>query len=106
MSDEIKKEKDPFDDIQERTFKIDKLWYDGDGDLLDTAEGRSKFCRLSETSIFNKPDPEAWNSSIWVYNVQGVSLVIKKRSRVDPKLYECVEYDADGNEVQKFYDPV
>jgi hypothetical protein len=103
MSDE--KTKDPFDEIEERTFKIDKLWYDGEGDLLDTAEGRAKFCRLAETSIFSKPDPAFFNSSIWVYNVQGESLVIKKRSTVDPTLYECVEYNADGGEIQKFYDP-
>lgn len=105
MPDEVKTQKDPFDDIQDRTFKIDELWYDGEGDLLDTAEGRAKFCRLSKTSVFNKPDPEMFNSLIWVYNVQGESLVVKKRSRADPKLYECIEYDAAGSEVQKFYDP-
>ena len=103
MTDE--KTKDPFDDIPELTFKIDKLWYDGEGDLLDTAEGRAKFCRLAETSIYDKPDPGAFNRSIWVYNVQGKSLVIKKLSRADPTLYECVEYDAEGREVQKFFDP-
>lgn len=103
MTDE--KTKDPFDDIPELTFKIDKLWYDGEGDLLDTAEGRAKFCRLAESSIYSKPDPEMFNSSIWVYNVQGQSLVIKKLSRVDQSLYECVEYDAQGAEVQKFFDP-
>ena len=105
MYDEINNEKDPFAGIEEHTFKIDKLWYDGEGDLLDTAEGRSKFCRLNETTVFNKPDPEMFNSLIWAYNVQGESLVVKKRSRVDPTLYECIEYDADGKETQRFYDP-
>ena len=27
----------------------DELYYAGPGDLLDTAEGRSKFCRLNES---------------------------------------------------------
>ena len=74
----------------------DELYYNGPGDLLDTPEGRAKFCRLNESSVFRKPDPDFPNSKIWVFNVQGQGMVIKKRSRVDPSLMEDIEYDADG----------
>ncbi len=87
------------------TIKKDELWYDGEGDLLDTAEGRAKFCRLNETSIFRKDDPDMWNSKIWVYNIQNQGLTVKKRSRADTTLFECIEYDADGKEINKFFDP-
>jgi len=90
---------------QEGTFKIDELWYDGEGDLLDTEEGRAKFCRLNESSIYRKEDPNTYNDHIWVFNVKNVSMTIKKRSQVDPSLYECREYDADGKEINKFFDP-
>lgn len=83
----------------------DELFYDGPGDLLDTAEGRAKFCRLNESSVFRKPDPDFPNYKIWVFNVQGQGLVIKKRSRVDNALMENVEYDADGNEISRSYEP-
>ena len=37
----------------------DELYYNGPGDILDnTPEGRAKFCRLNESSVFRKPDPE------------------------------------------------
>ena len=36
----------------------DELYYSGPGDLLDTPEGRSKFCRLNESGAFRKPDPQ------------------------------------------------
>ena len=36
----------------------DELFYSGPGDLLDTPEGREKFCRLNETGVFRKPDPD------------------------------------------------
>ena len=32
-------------------------------------------------------------------------MVIKKRSRVDPSLMEDVEYDADGKEISKSFEP-
>lgn len=83
----------------------DELFYDGPGDLLDTAEGRAKFCRLNESSVFRKPDPEFPNYKIWVFNVQGQGMVIKKRSRVDPALMEDIEYDANGNEISRSYEP-
>ena len=83
----------------------DELYYNGPGDLLDTAEGRAKFCRLNETGVFRKPDPEFPNYKIWVFNVQGQGLVIKKRSRVDPALMENVEYDAQGNQTGKSFEP-
>ena len=83
----------------------DELYYDGPGDLLDTAEGRAKFCRLNESSVFRKPDPDFPNYKIWVFNVQGQGMVIKKRSRVDNALMENVEYDADGNEISRSYEP-
>ena len=83
----------------------DELYYKGKGDLLDTPEGRAKFCRLNETSVFRKEDPENPGYKIWVYNLQGQGLTIKKRSRVDPKLMEDIEYDANGVEVGKSYEP-
>ena len=83
----------------------DELYYSGPGDLLDTLEGRAKFCRLNESSVFRKPDPDFPNSKIWVFNVQGQGMVIKKRSRVDPSLMENIEYDADGKEISKSFEP-
>lgn len=83
----------------------DELYYNGPGDLLDTAEGRAKFCRLNDTTVFRKPDPEFPGYKIWVFNNQGQGLVVKKRSRVDPKLMENVEYDADGKELSRSYEP-
>lgn len=35
----------------------EELFYTGEGDLLDTAEGRAKFCRLNETTVFRKKIP-------------------------------------------------
>lgn len=97
------------DDANWEQFKKDaardELYYSGPGDLLDTPEGREKFCRLNETGVFRKPDPEFPNSKIWVFNLQGQGLTIKKRSRVDPSLMEDVEYDASGKEVGKSYEP-
>ena len=83
----------------------DELYYDGPGDLLDTPEGRAKFCRLNESSVFRKPDPEFPHYKIWVFNVQGQGMVIKKRSRVDPALMENIEYTAEGNEISRSYEP-
>lgn len=83
----------------------DELYYSGPGDLLDTPEGREKFCRLNETGVFRKPDPEYPDYKIWVFNVQGQGLVVKKRSRVDPSLMENIEYDAAGKETGKSYEP-
>ena len=83
----------------------DELFYTGPGDLLDTAEGRAKFCRINETTVFRKKDPGTWNNYIWVFNNQGVGMTIKKQSRVDPQLMECIDYDADGNEIGKAYEP-
>ena len=83
----------------------DELYYSGEGDLLDTAEGRAKFCRLNETSVFRKDDPNNPGYKIWVFNVQGQGLVVKKRSRVDPLIMEDIEYDAEGKEIGKSYEP-
>lgn len=83
----------------------DELFYRGEGDLLDTAEGRAKFCRLNDTSVFRKDDPNFPGSKIWVFNNKGVGMVVKKRSRVDPAVMEDIEYDADGNEISKSYEP-
>ena len=83
----------------------DELYYDGPGDLLDSPEGRAKFCALNESSVFRKPDPDFPNYKIWVFNVQGQGMVIKKRSRVDPALMENVEYDANGIEISRSYEP-
>ena len=83
----------------------DELFYKGPGDLLDTPEGRAKFCRLNATSVFQKPDPEYPGYKIWVFNNQGEGMVIKKRSRVDPVLMENVEYNAEGIEISRSYEP-
>lgn len=83
----------------------DELYYDGPGDLLDTAEGRAKFCRLNDTTAFRKDDPEHPGYKIWVFNVQNQGLIIKKLSKVDPKLMENIEYDVNGIEVSKSYEP-
>ena len=63
----------------------DPLYYNGPGDLLDTPEGRAKFCRLNETAVFR--------------------MTIKKRSRVDPALMEDIDYDENGMETGKSYEP-
>ena len=83
----------------------DELYYNGPGDLLDTPEGRAKFCRLNKTSVFRKPDPDFPGYKIWVFNNQGEGMVVKKRSRVDPALMEDVEYDAEGKEISRSYEP-
>lgn len=83
----------------------DELYYNGPGDLLDTAEGRAKFCRLNESGAFNKPDPQNPGYKIWVFNLQGQALIIKKRSKVDPRLMEDIEYDAEGKELSRSYEP-
>lgn len=93
-----------WEDFKKEASK-DELFYTGPGDLLDTPEGREKFCRLNETGVFNKPDPEFPSHKIWVFNLQGKSIMIKKRSRVDPALMETIEYDAQGNQMSKSYEP-
>ena len=82
----------------------DPLWYSGEGDLLDTAEGRAKFCKLSKTSIYRKRDPMFPADWIEVYVVQGESLLIRKRCKADKSLVECIEYDAEGEQTNKFFD--
>ena len=79
-----------WDEFRDRAVK-DELFYNGPGDLLDTPEGREKFCRL--------------NVYIWVFNNQGQGLVIKKRSKADPALMVNTEYDAAGIEMSKSYEP-
>ena len=88
-----------------RDAQRDELYYNGPGDLLDTPEGRAKFCRLNETSVFNKSDPQFPGYKIWVYNLQGQGLIVKKRSRVDPAVMENIEYDAEGKELSRSYEP-
>ena len=91
------------------TFKTqaskDPLYYNGPGDLLDTPEGRSKFCRLNETGVFRKEDPDFPVYKIWVFNLQGKGMTVKKRSRIDPALMEDIDFDADGRETGKSYEP-
>ena len=83
----------------------DELYYKGPGDMMDTPEGRSRFCRLNVSGAFNKPDPDFPGYHIWVFNNQGEGLIVKKRSRVDLALMENVEYDADGKELSRSYEP-
>lgn len=93
-----------WEDFKKDAMK-DELFYKGEGDLLDSAEGRSNFCRLNETGVFRKDDPENPGYKIWVFNLQGQGLTIKKRSKVDPMVMEDIEYNADGIEVGKSYEP-
>ena len=81
------------------------LYYSGQGDLLDTADGRKNFCRLNESGLFRKDDPNYPGYKIWVFNNQGEGMVIKKRSRADPSLMENTEYNADGMEISKSFEP-
>lgn len=83
----------------------DELYYSGPGDLLDDAEGRSKFCRLNESGMFRKPDPLYPGYYIYVFNNKGEGMVIKRRSRVDPTLMEDVEFNAAGEEISRSYEP-
>ena len=83
----------------------DEMYYNGPGDLLDTPEGRAKFCKHNESGLFRKDDPAYPGYKIWVFNNQGQGLVIKKRSRVDPALMEDIEYDATGSEISKSFEP-
>ena len=93
-----------WEEFKKRAAK-DELYYTGPGDLLDTPEGRAKFCRLNVSGAFNKPDPQFPGYMIWAFNVQGQGLVVKKRSKVDPALMENIEYDAEGNELSRSYEP-
>jgi len=93
-----------WEDFKKRAAK-DELYYTGPGDLLDTADGRSRFCRLNESGAFRKPDPDYPGYMIWVFNNQGEGMVVKKRSRVDPALMEDVEYNAEGVEISRSYEP-
>ena len=93
-----------WEEFKKRAAK-DELFYTGPGDLLDTPEGRSKFCRLNDSGAFRKPDPDFPGYTIWVFNNKGEGMVVKKRSRVDPMLMEDVEYNADGVEISRSYEP-
>ena len=93
-----------WEDFKKRAAQ-DELYYTGPGDLLDTPEGRSRFCRLNETGLFRKPDPAYPGYMIYVFNNRGEGLVVKKRSRVDPALMEDVEYNAEGAEISRSYEP-
>ncbi len=93
-----------WEDFKKEASK-DELYYNGPGDLLDTAEGREKFCRLNTSGVFRKDDPDFPNYKIWVFNNQAQGLIIKKRSRVDIALMENIEYDASGNEISRSYEP-
>ena len=93
-----------WEDFKKKASK-DELFYTGPGDLLDTPDGRVKFCRLNESGVFRKPDPDFPSFYIWVFNNKGEGLVIKKRSRVDPALMEDVEYNAEGVEISRSYEP-
>ena len=93
-----------WDSFKQEAMK-DPLFYNGPGDLLDTPEGRAKFCALNETGVFRKADPEYPGYKIWVFNLQGKGMTVKKRSRVDPMLMEDTDYDAEGNETGKSYEP-
>lgn len=103
-SEVMKVDDKDWDEFRDRAVK-DELFYNGPGDLLDTPEGREKFCRLNKTGVFNKDDPQNPGYKIWVFNLQGQSMIVKRRSRVDPAVMEDVEYDAQGNETSRSYEP-
>ena len=103
-NDVMRAEDSEWEEFKKKAVK-DELYYDGPGDLLDTAEGRSKFCRLNESGVFRKPDPDYPQYKIWVFNNQGTGLVVKKLSRVDTAIMVNTEYDANGNEISKSYEP-
>ena len=103
-NDVLKAAEEDWEEFKKQATR-DPLFYNGPGDLLDTAEGRAKFCRLNETGVFRKPDPDFPTHKIWVFNLQGKGMTIKKRSRVGPALMEDIDYDADGNETGKSYEP-
>ena len=105
MSDESKYKR--IHELAEEEFDKgpEELWYDGDGDLLDTEEGRSKFCKLNKTSIYRKQDPYFVGSNITAFVIQGESLTIKRRCKADESLYESKVYDANGKETDKYYEP-
>ena len=99
-----KVENEDWEEFKKRAAQ-DELYYAGPGDLLDTAEGRARFCRLNESGMFRKPDPEFPGYRIWVFNNQGEGMVVKRRSRVDPSLMEDVEFNAEGAEISRSYEP-
>ena len=103
-NDVLKTDDKDWDEFKKKAAQ-DELYYNGPGDLLDTAEGRAKFCRLNDTTVFRKPDPEFPGYKIWVFNNKGKGMVVKKRSRVDPAIMENVEYDAQGSEAGKSFEP-
>ena len=55
--------------------------------------------------MFRKPDPAYPGYFIFVFNNQGEGMVVKRRSRVDPVLMEDVEFNADGVEISKSFEP-
>ena len=103
-NDVDKVENEDWEAFKKRAME-DELYYAGPGDLLDTAEGRAKFCRLNESGMFRKPDPVYPNYYIYVFNNQGEGMVIKRRSRVDPTLMEDVEFNAEGVAISMSYEP-
>ena len=103
-NDVDKIEEKDWEDFKKRAMQ-DELYYSGPGDLLDTPEGRAKFCRLNESGMFRKPDPAYPRYHIFVFNNQGEGMVVKRRSRVDPALMEDVEFNADGIEISRSYEP-
>ena len=60
--DVMKASDEGWEDFKKEAQK-DPLYYNGPGDLLDTPEGRKKFCALNETGVFRKPDPDFPNST-------------------------------------------
>ena len=103
-NDVIKTDNENWEAFKQQAMQ-DELFYDGPGDLLDTPEGRAKFCRLNDSGLFRKDDPFYPGYKIWVFNLKGQSLTIKRRSHVDPSLMEDTDYDADGIETGKSYEP-
>ena len=99
-----KVENEDWEEFKKRAAQ-DELYYAGPGDLLDTAEGRAKFCRLNESGMFRKPDPVYPGYFIYVFNTRGAGLVVTRRSRVDPSLMEDVEFNAEGVEISRSYEP-
>ena len=103
-NDVMKVSDEEWESFKEKAIQDDS-YYHGKGDMMDTPEGRAQFCRQNKTGAYNKPDPENPGYKIWVFVVQNEGLVVKRRSKVDPRLMEDIEYNAEGVQLSKSYEP-
>ena len=55
-NDVMKVDDKDWEQFKQDAYK-DELYYGGPGDLLDSPEGRAKFCRLNKTGVFSEARP-------------------------------------------------